>query len=91
MKFTPFIHASSLTYHIIDILLNGIVVMDINLVKEYGEVDVFPHVVIVLDVVIESIGPAFKLVASNIANETKIFLVLLGAKLKKIINIIVSI
>jgi hypothetical protein len=76
--------SSPLTYHIIDILLNSVVIIDVNLVKEYGQVDVFPHVVIMLDVMIKPIGPAFKLMASNITNETKTSLVLLGAKLKKL-------
>ena len=81
MKCEPLV-SSPLAYHVVDILLNSIVITDINLVKVYGQVNVFPHIVIVLDMVVKPICPSFKLMAGNIANEAQTFLVLLRAKLK---------
>jgi hypothetical protein len=70
------------THHIIDKFLNGIVVIDINLVKVNGEVYVPPHIVIVFHVAVKSTRTTLKLVASQTADETKTLLILLSAKLQ---------
>ena len=72
-----------LTYHIIDKLLYGIVVTDVNGVKVYREVDILPHVVIMFDMVIKAISTTLKLMTSNTADETNILLVLFCSILQK--------
>ena len=57
-------------YHSVNIALNGIVVTDIYLVQVDGIVNVIPHVVVTLDMVVKSTSPAFKFVTWKTANET---------------------
>ena len=57
-------------YHSVNIALNGIVVTDIYLVQVDGVVNVIPHVVVTLDMVVKSTSPAFKFVTWKTANET---------------------
>ena len=59
-------------------------VADVNIVQVDRQVDIFPHVMIMLDMVVKSISSSLKLVASNATNETQILLVLFSSKLKEI-------
>ena len=72
-----------MTYHIIDKLLDGIVVTDVNGVKVYREVDILPHVVVMFDMVIKAISTTLKLTTSNTADEANILLVLLCSILQQ--------
>ena len=75
-------------HHIIDKLLNSIVIADVNPVQEYGEIDVSPHVVVMFDMGVKAVSTALKLMASNTTDEAEIILVLLSTKLKqKVVNI----
>ena len=60
-----------------DKALNGVVVADFNGVQVNGVVDVAPHVVVPLDVVVKALGSPLKLVAGETADETKRLLVFL--------------
>ena len=60
-KLTCYIQCNNM-YHSVNIALNGIVVTDVDLVQVDGIVNVIPHVVITLDMVVKSTSPAFKFV-----------------------------
>ena len=42
-------------YHFVDIFLDGVVITHVNLVQVQGKIDVVPHVVIMLDVILKSL------------------------------------
>ena len=77
------------THHIIDKLLNCVVITDVDLVKVNGEVDVSPHIVVMFNMTLKATGTTLKLMASQTANETHILLVLLSTKLQGGIETIV--
>jgi len=49
------INYHTFSHHVVDKALNGIVITDVNLVQVDGEVDVVPHAVVVLHMVIKSL------------------------------------
>ena len=53
-------------------------VADVYLVQVDGVVDVVPHVVVTLDMVVKSTGPAFKFMARYTADKAQCFLVFLS-------------
>ena len=71
------------TYHVIDKLLDSVVIANVNLVQEDGEIDVVPHIVVSLDMFVKAIGPSFKLMAGYAADETNVLFVLLSSVLKE--------
>ena len=58
-------------------------VADVNGVKVYREVDILPHVVIMFDMVIKTIGTTLKLMTSNTTDKANILLVLFCSILQK--------
>ena len=68
-------------YHVVDKTLDSIVVTDIYLVEIDGIVDVGPHVMIVLDMVVKSIGTTLKFMAGETADKAYGFLVFLRSVL----------
>jgi len=62
--------------HVVDKAFDGIVVTDVNVIQIDGEVDVVPHIVVILHMVIKSLGFAFKLMAGYTTYETECLLVL---------------
>ncbi len=62
--------------------LNSVVVTRVDLVQIQRVIDIGPHVVVMLDVMIKALGTSLKLMTRQTTNKAHRFLVLLSAELK---------
>lgn len=59
-------------YHIINKLLNGIMIANVNLVKVDRQVNILPHIMIMFHMVIKTISMPFKFIALKAADKAQI-------------------